>query len=151
MQSRMKNPAVVLPDAMTALQALSAVPEKVGIPRRTLELIHLRASQINGCGVCVDMHPRIAKRFGGSVYAPGLWFASETKRFLGPEKYSAYRERKAQVDPDGLLNPGKLEPTLPRWFPIASLSWAIGLGSALAAPISRRIPSRRLPDPQTAR
>ena len=76
MQSRMKNPAVVLPDAMAALQALSGVPEKVGIPRRTLELIHLRASQINGCGVCVDMHPRIAKRFGETderLFAVAAW------------------------------------------------------------------------------
>jgi len=34
------------------------------VPDRTLELINLRASQINGCGACVDMHPRVAKKAG---------------------------------------------------------------------------------------
>lgn len=93
---------------------------------------------------------RVAQRYGGSVYAPGLWFASETKRFLGADKHRAFRERKAQVDPHGLLNPGKLETTLPRWFPVVSLSWAMSVGAALAAPISRRLPSRRLPDSPNA-
>ena len=64
MQARMKHPAMIVPDAMQALQALGASIEKAGVPRRTLELLHLRASQINGCGVCVDMHPRIARRLG---------------------------------------------------------------------------------------
>jgi FAD/FMN-containing dehydrogenase len=93
---------------------------------------------------------RIAERHGGSVYAPGLWFASETERFLGADKHRAFRERKAQVDPHGLLNPGKLEPILPRWFPVVSLSRAMSVGAALAAPISRLLPSRRLPDPSNA-
>src|SRR5262245_35539574 len=64
MQARMKQPAFVVPGAMDALQALGAAVEKSGLPRRTLELIHLRASQINGCSVCVDMHPRIARKAG---------------------------------------------------------------------------------------
>jgi AhpD family alkylhydroperoxidase len=64
MQSRMKNPAFVLPGAMEALQALSKSTEQGGVPRQTHELLHLRASQINGCSVCVDMHSRALKKLG---------------------------------------------------------------------------------------
>lgn len=53
MQPRMKNPAMVIPEAMTAIQALNAAPGTGGVPEATLALVHLRASQINGCSPCV--------------------------------------------------------------------------------------------------
>lgn len=55
MQARMKNPALVIPDAMQAIQQLNKALRKVDVPGETLELVHLRASQINGCSVCVHM------------------------------------------------------------------------------------------------
>jgi len=55
MEARMKNPVMVLPGAIEALQALAKSAEKGGVPKRTLDLVHLRVSQINGCSVCVDM------------------------------------------------------------------------------------------------
>ena len=58
MNARMKNPAFVVPGAMQALQALGAAAQKGGVPKRTLDLVHLRTSQINGCGVCLDLHAR---------------------------------------------------------------------------------------------
>jgi AhpD family alkylhydroperoxidase len=63
MKARMNNPALVVPDAMQALQALGASAGK-GVPSRMLTLIHLRASQINGCSFCVDMHSRELKKAG---------------------------------------------------------------------------------------
>src|ERR1700758_794702 len=66
MQARMKNPALVIPEAMQALQALSKSVQKSGVPAKTLELVHWRASQINGCSVCLDMHSRMLKRAGES-------------------------------------------------------------------------------------
>lgn len=63
MQARMKNPVFVLPEAMQALQALGKASSK-GLPAKTIQLVHLRASQINGCGVCVDMHARELKAHG---------------------------------------------------------------------------------------
>jgi AhpD family alkylhydroperoxidase len=64
MQARMKNPAMILPEAMPAiLQAVEAT-KKGGVPQATLELVHLRASQINGCSVCVDMGARGARKAG---------------------------------------------------------------------------------------
>jgi alkylhydroperoxidase family enzyme len=50
MQARMKNPAELLPDAMTALKALAPLAYEGGVPPQTLGLVHLRASQINGSG-----------------------------------------------------------------------------------------------------
>ena len=53
MQVRMKNPGSVLPDAMTAINALYKATYSAGVASSTLELVHLRASQINGCSACV--------------------------------------------------------------------------------------------------
>jgi alkylhydroperoxidase family enzyme len=61
MQSRMKNPAMIVPGAMQALQALAKSAEQGGMPSQTLALVHLRASQINGCSVCVDLAFRFKK------------------------------------------------------------------------------------------
>src|ERR671914_418132 len=76
MQARMKNPAMIVPAAMQALQALNASAEKSGVPPRTLGLVHLRASQINGCSVCVDMHPRLLRHAGETderLFAVSAW------------------------------------------------------------------------------
>ena len=64
MNARMKNPAQVVPGAMAALMALGAAERATGIPGTTLQLVHLRASQINGCGVCVHMHARDLRKAG---------------------------------------------------------------------------------------
>jgi AhpD family alkylhydroperoxidase len=61
MQARMKNPALIIPGAMEALQSLAKAAEQGGVPKKTLDLVHLRASQINGCSVCVDMNLRFKK------------------------------------------------------------------------------------------
>ena len=76
MQARMKNPAMTVPNAMQALETLGACAERAGLPPRTLELVHLRASQINGCSVCVDGHPRIARKAGETderLFAVAAW------------------------------------------------------------------------------
>jgi len=53
MEARMKKPGVVIPDAMAAIGALNKAIKQGDVPPRTLDLVHLRASQINGCSVCV--------------------------------------------------------------------------------------------------
>lgn len=75
MQARMKNPVMILPEAMHALQALAKAAEK-GVPAKTLGLIEVRASQINGCSVCVDMHARFLKKSGETderLFAVAAW------------------------------------------------------------------------------
>lgn len=77
MQPRMTNPAMLLPEAMQALMALGAAAKQDnGVPATTLNLIYLRASQINGCSVCVDMHARAAKQVDETderLIAVGAW------------------------------------------------------------------------------
>ena len=76
MQARMNHPAMVVPGAMEALLALSTSARRAGIPPRTHDLVHLRASQINGCAVCVEMHAGDLKKAGESderVFAVAAW------------------------------------------------------------------------------
>src|ERR1043166_9069686 len=75
MHARMNHPVMVVPDAMKALQSLGDLIKK-GLPEKLLELVHLRASQINGCSACVDMHPKIAKKAGETderLFAVAAW------------------------------------------------------------------------------
>ena len=76
MQSRMSNPATILPDAMDAILTLIKATRKGGVPPATLELVHLRASQINGCSACVDSGARSAKQKGETderLFAVAAW------------------------------------------------------------------------------
>ncbi|HVA22271.1 MAG TPA: carboxymuconolactone decarboxylase family protein [Candidatus Micrarchaeia archaeon] len=76
MKARMKNPAMLLPEAMPAITALPAASEKGGVPPTTLGLIHLRASQINGCSAWVDSGTRYAKKAGETderLFAVAAW------------------------------------------------------------------------------
>ena len=87
MQARMSNPVTVLPDALKALIALSRAAETGTVPAVTHKLVHLRASQINGCGVCVDMHARELRQLGESderIFAVAAW--RETPYFTDGER-----------------------------------------------------------------
>jgi AhpD family alkylhydroperoxidase len=84
--SRQPNPALALPGAMDALQALAKATSRARVPI-DLELVHLRASQINGCSVCLDMHARAARRAGESeerLFAIAAW--RETPFFTDAER-----------------------------------------------------------------
>jgi AhpD family alkylhydroperoxidase len=58
MKARIKNPAISVPGVLDAFEQLGAAASSAGIPETTLYLAALRASQINGCSVCVDIHTR---------------------------------------------------------------------------------------------
>src|SRR6266513_2614109 len=64
MKSRMKNAAMVMPEALQALLAFGKTAENGSVPVTTIQLAQLRASQINGCSVCVDMHYQYLKEAG---------------------------------------------------------------------------------------
>ena len=77
MKPRMKNPVMVLPDAMKAMFALAASAKDTGVPETLFTMIHLRASQINGCSLCADMHARELKKAGESderIWAISAWY-----------------------------------------------------------------------------
>ncbi|GGT44419.1 carboxymuconolactone decarboxylase family protein [Nonomuraea spiralis] len=87
MQTRMKNPAAVLPTAMAPIQELFKAARTGGVPETTLGLVHLRASQINGCGPCVESGVRSARKSGESDERTGLVVAwRETPYFTDAER-----------------------------------------------------------------
>ena len=76
MQPRMKNPALIVPGALESLQNLGTAARESGVPETTLYLVEARASQINGCSVCLDMHSRELKAAGEPderVFMVGAW------------------------------------------------------------------------------
>lgn len=87
LKARMNNPAMLIPEAMQALLALGASTKKGGVPSKTLELINLRASQINGCSVCVDLHSRNLKKEDETddrIFAVAAW--RDNPNFTGEER-----------------------------------------------------------------
>jgi AhpD family alkylhydroperoxidase len=76
MQPRLNNTGTLLPDVTTSIQTLLKATREGGVPQTTLELVHLRASQINGCSFCVASGARSAKRAGESderLFAVAAW------------------------------------------------------------------------------
>jgi AhpD family alkylhydroperoxidase len=72
----MKSPALTIPGAMDALQTLHKATQGSEVPRTTLEFVHVRVGQINGCSVCVDMHSHVLKKVGESdarIFALAAW------------------------------------------------------------------------------
>jgi len=87
MQSRMKNPLSVLLDALQGLLATAKATEAAEVPAVTVKLAHLRASQINGCGFCNDMHAKELKKLGEKderIFAVAAW--RDTKYFNDAER-----------------------------------------------------------------
>ena len=81
MQARMsQNPMMIVPGALQVMQALQTLRksvEKQGVvPWRTIDLLQLRVSQINGCRFCVEEHARILKEAGETderIFAVAAW------------------------------------------------------------------------------
>jgi AhpD family alkylhydroperoxidase len=72
----MRNPAMVLNDAMQPIQTLWAVVSQSGVPELTLHLVHQRVSQVNGCAVCIDGGWRQARKAGETderLFAVAAW------------------------------------------------------------------------------
>jgi AhpD family alkylhydroperoxidase len=79
--------AALAPAAYKAMLALDRAAHRTTLPKPLIELVKLRASQINGCGYCVDMHGADAKAGGESdarLLAVAVWqeapFFTETER-----------------------------------------------------------------------
>ncbi|MEY9876080.1 AhpD family alkylhydroperoxidase [Streptacidiphilus sp. MAP12-33] len=87
MQFRMQNPAVVLSDAMQPIQQIFKAAHSAGVDGATLELVHLRVSQINGCSACVDAGAKTARKAGVTderLATVAAW--RETPYFTAPER-----------------------------------------------------------------
>ena len=87
MQSRMKNPVAFFPEALKACLALNSTIQTSGVSERTISLVHLRASQINGCSFCVESGVIEAKKHGETderLFAVAAW--RESPRFTDAER-----------------------------------------------------------------
>jgi len=67
MDARMTHPAFAVDGAMAALQALGSAIAATGLSHTTVELVNMRASQINRCAVCLEGGLRDALKAGESV------------------------------------------------------------------------------------
>lgn len=87
MHARMKHPMFILPDAMKAMHAFHRSADEAGISEVLRELVCLRASQINGCSVCVGMHGGALKKAGESddrLFSVAAW--RDTPYFTDAER-----------------------------------------------------------------
>ena len=86
-EARMSHPVFALPGAMDAMQGLNKAISRARVSPRLLELMNLRASQINGCGVCAVQHPKIARKLGETddrIFAVAAW--RDAPFFTGAER-----------------------------------------------------------------
>ncbi|WP_148253450.1 carboxymuconolactone decarboxylase family protein [Aidingimonas lacisalsi] len=70
------NPFAAAPDAMQAMQALERYTQNSGLEPSLMELVKIRASQINGCAFCLHMHTRDARAAGETeerLYLLSAW------------------------------------------------------------------------------
>ena len=72
---------------LRAMVALQQAVESSGLEQAVLELVKIRASQMNGCAYCIDMHTKDARAMGEAeqrIYALSAWretpFFSERER-----------------------------------------------------------------------
>jgi AhpD family alkylhydroperoxidase len=75
------------PEGYRALQRLGAMVAGCGLETSLLELVKMRASQINGCAYCLDMHSKDARAAGETeqrLYALSAW--RETPFFTARER-----------------------------------------------------------------
>jgi AhpD family alkylhydroperoxidase len=106
--ARMTNPAFAVTGAMDALAAVAKSISRARVPIRR-ELVHLRASQINGCSVCVDLHAKAAREAGESeerVWSVAAW--RETPYYSDAERAAlALTEALTRVAdrPDAVTDP----------------------------------------------
>jgi AhpD family alkylhydroperoxidase len=108
----MKNPVMVFPDALQALLALGVSTKKGGVPSRTLGLVHLRASQINGCSLCLDMHARDLKKedetderlFAVAAWRDAPYFTDAERAALALTEAATRLSDRADPVPDEIWN-----------------------------------------------
>jgi AhpD family alkylhydroperoxidase len=117
------NYSAVAPGAVKAMRGLETYVRSSGLEKSLLELVKLRASYINGCAYCIDMHTKDARAAGETeqrIYAVPVW--RETPFFTPRERAAlawsetvtllaetgvpdeAYEEVRAQFTEEELVN-----------------------------------------------
>lgn len=111
MQERMKNPAMMVPGAMQAMLTLAKCAEQGKVPSKTLTLVHLRVSQINGCSVCVDLDFRLhreedteERRFAVSAWRDAPYFTDAERAALALAEASTRLADRSDAVTDDVWN-----------------------------------------------
>jgi AhpD family alkylhydroperoxidase len=79
MEAGRLNAYKAAPDAMRAVQRVEAYIQQCGLEKNLIELVKMRASQINGCAYCLDVHSKDARRGGETeqrLYLLDSWHES---------------------------------------------------------------------------
>lgn len=96
--------AAVAPGALRAVYGLEQYVKQSGLEHELLELVKLRASYMNGCAYCVDMHTKDARAAGESeqrLYAVPVW--NETPFFTPRERAAlAWTEKVTELGHGGV-------------------------------------------------
>ncbi|WP_397571088.1 carboxymuconolactone decarboxylase family protein [Schlesneria sp. T3-172] len=77
MQSRMRNPMLVIPDVMPAVMSMAQALNTPCVSQTIVNLVSLRASQVNGSSVCVDLFTRNARNAvetDGRLFSLAAWW-----------------------------------------------------------------------------
>ena len=138
MEARLNLMKVVPKGAYQAIAALQQYVDSCGLERQLLELVKIRASQINGCAYCIDMHTKDARALGESeqrIYMLSAWrespFYSDRERAAlewaealtliseGHVPDDVYARASKQFSPEELVNLSVAVATINSWNRLA--------------------------------
>jgi AhpD family alkylhydroperoxidase len=80
---------IVAPEAMKAVLGVEAYVRACGLEPSLIDLVKMRASQINGCAFCLDMHSHDARRGGETKQRLYLLDAWREVPFYSPRERAA--------------------------------------------------------------
>ena len=132
MEQRMNNPATTVPGAMQGLLGISKAIEHGGLPATIRNMVNLRASQVNGCSVCVYSHANDMKKAGETderIFAVGAWrdapyFSDAERAALALTEAVTRLSDRADAVPDAVWNDAKAHFDEPN---LSALVLSIGL------------------------
>jgi AhpD family alkylhydroperoxidase len=123
------NPFEVAPDAIQAMQVLGAYVAKCGLEPGLLHLAQMRASQMNGCAICLDMHSREARDRGEQEHRLYLLNAWREAPFYTEWERAALAWTEALTDIAGRHAPDDVYAELSKHFSAADI---VRLSTAVA-------------------
>ncbi len=152
-EPRLKNLALTAPSAVQALQAFTAAVDDFGLPPTVVDLVHLRASQINGCSVCTDLHSREARNHGESetrLFTLAAW--RDTPYFTDAERAAlALAEAATRVNDRVDAVPDEVWDEAARHYDERALTALVVHIAAINAWNRLSVPTRQLAGEWTAR
>lgn len=150
------------PGLYAAIRELDALVQRNGLDKTLIELVKVRASQINACAFCLDMHTKDARKHGETeqrLHVLAAWreapcFTERERAALAWTEYltllaserapdAAYRALEAHFTPEHIATLTALIGVINLWNRIAvGLNWPMPAGGGSAARETARESSR---------